>query len=135
MKDGKVGDETRIVAALETLRWLGQRGAMTIILSHLGRPDGKADPKYSLRPVAARLGERLGTPVAVVDECVGPAPVAASHAVPDGGFVLFENVRFNAEEETNDPAFARELAQSGDLYVNDAFGTAHRAHADRKSVV
>ncbi len=134
MKDGKVGDETRIVAALETLRWLGQRGAKTIILSHLGRPDGKADPKYSLRPVAARLGERLGTPVAFVDDCVGPAAVAASHAVPDGGFVLFENVRFHAEEETNDPAFARELAQSGDLYVNDAFGTAHRAHASTVGV-
>jgi len=134
MKDGKVGDETRIVAALETLRWLGQRGAKTIILSHLGRPDGKADPKYSLRPVAARLGERLGTPVAFVDDCVGPAAVAASHAVPDGGFVLFENVRFHAEEETNDPAFARELAQSGDLYVNDAFGSAHRAHASTVGV-
>ena len=134
MKDGKVGDETRIVASLETLRWLSQRGAKTVILSHLGRPDGKADPKYSLRPVAARLGERLGMPVAFVDDCVGPAAVAASHAVPDGGFVLFENVRFHPEEETNDPAFARELAQSGDLYVNDAFGTAHRAHASTVGV-
>ena len=134
MKDGNVGDETRIVAALETLRWLSQRGAKTIILSHLGRPDGKADPTYSLRPVAARLGERLGTPVAFVDDCVGPAAVAASRSVPDGGFVLFENVRFHAGEETNDPAFARELAQSGDLYVNDAFGTAHRAHASTVGV-
>jgi phosphoglycerate kinase len=134
MKDGKVGDETRIVAALETLRWLSQRGAKTIILSHLGRPDGKVDPKYSLRPVAARLGERLGMPVAFVDDCVGPAAVAASRAVPDGGFVLFENVRFHAGEEANDPAFARELAQSGDLYVNDAFGTAHRAHASTVGV-
>jgi phosphoglycerate kinase len=134
MKDGKVGDETRIVAALETLRWLSQRGAKTIILSHLGRPDGKVDPKYSLRPVAARLGERLGMPVAFVDDCVGPAAVAASRAVPDGGFVLFENVRFHAGEEANDRAFARELAQSGDLYVNDAFGTAHRAHASTVGV-
>jgi phosphoglycerate kinase len=134
MKDGAVGDETRIVAALETLRWLGARGAKTIILSHLGRPDGKPNPKYSLRPVAARLGERLGTPVAFVDDCVGAAAVAASHAVPDGGFVLFENVRFHAEEEANDPAFARELAKSGDLYVNDAFGTAHRAHASTVGV-
>ncbi len=134
MKDGNVGDETRIVAALETLRWLSGRGAKTIILSHLGRPDGKVDPKYSLRPVAARLGERLGIPVAFVDDCVGPAAVAASRAVPDGGFVLFENVRFHAEEEKNDPAFARELAQSGDLYVNDAFGTAHRAHASTVGV-
>ncbi len=134
MKDGKVGDETRIVASLETLRWLSQRGAKTIILSHLGRPDGKPDPKYSLRPVAARLGERLGMPVAFVDDCVGAAAVAASRAVPDGGFVLFENVRFHPEEETNDPAFARDLAQSGDLYVNDAFGTAHRAHASTVGV-
>jgi phosphoglycerate kinase len=134
MKDGAVGDETRIVAALETLRWLRERGAKTIILSHLGRPDGKPDPKYSLRPVAARLGERLGTPVTFVDDCIGAAAVAASHAVADGGFVLFENVRFHAGEEANDPAFARELAKSGDLYVNDAFGTAHRAHASTVGV-
>jgi phosphoglycerate kinase len=134
MKDGAVGDETRIIAALETLRWLRERGAKTIILSHLGRPDGKPNPKYSLKPVAARLAEHLGTPVAFVDDCVGAAAVAASHAVPDGGFVLFENVRFHAEEEANDPAFARELAQSGDLFVNDAFGTAHRAHASTVGV-
>ena len=111
-----------------------QRGAKTIILSHLGRPDGKPNPKYSLRPVAARSRERLGTRGAFVDDCVGPAAVAASRALPDGGFVLFENVRFHAEEEANDPAFARELAQSGDLYVNDAFGTAHRAHASTVGV-
>jgi phosphoglycerate kinase len=134
MKDGAVGDETRIVAALETLRWLGQRGAKAIILSHLGRPDGKPDAKYSLRPVAARLGERLGAPVGFVADCVGTAAVAASHAVANGGFVLFENVRFHAGEEANDPAFARELAKSGDLYVNDAFGTAHRAHASTVGV-
>ena len=134
MKDGAVGDETRILATLETLRWLGDRGAKTVILSHLGRPDGKPNPKYSLRPVAARLAERLGRPVTFVDDCVGPAAVAASHAVADGGFVLFENVRFHAGEEANDPAFARELAQSGDLYVNDAFGTAHRAHASTVGV-
>lgn len=134
MKDGAVGDETRIVAALETLRWLRERGAKTVILSHLGRPDGAVNPKYSLRPVAARLAERLGTPVAFADDCIGPAAVAASHAVPDGGFVLFENVRFHPGEESNDPAFARELARSGDLYVNDAFGTAHRAHASTVGV-
>jgi phosphoglycerate kinase len=134
MKDGAVGDETRITASLETLRWLHDHGAKTIILSHLGRPDGKADPKYSLRPVAARLSERLGMPVTFVDDCIGAAAVAASHAVPDGGFVLFENVRFHAEEEANDPGFASELAKSGDLYVNDAFGTAHRAHASTVGV-
>jgi phosphoglycerate kinase len=134
LKNGAVGDETRILAALPTLRWLGARGAKTIVLSHLGRPDGKVDPKYRLRPVAARLAERLGQPVAFVDDCIGDAAVAASHAVPDGGFVLFENVRFHAEEEANDAAFAHALAQSGDLYVNDAFGTAHRAHASTAGV-
>jgi phosphoglycerate kinase len=134
LKDGAVGDETRIVAALETLRWLGAHGAKTVILSHLGRPDGKVDPKYSLRPVAVRLGQHLGTPVGFVDDCIGPAAVAASRALADGAFVLFENVRFHAEEEANDPGFAAALAQSGDLYVNDAFGTAHRAHASTAGV-
>ncbi len=134
LKDGAVGDETRIVAALETLRWLGAHGAKTVILSHLGRPDGKVDPKYSLRPVAARLTQHLGTPVEFVGDCIGPAAVAASRALADGAFVLFENVRFHAGEEANDPAFAAALAQSGDLYVNDAFGTAHRAHASTAGV-
>ncbi|HTJ28771.1 MAG TPA: phosphoglycerate kinase [Candidatus Limnocylindria bacterium] len=134
MKDGAIADETRITAALPTLRWLHEHGAKTVILSHLGRPDGKPNPKYSLRPVAARLTELLGTPVTFVDDCVGDAAVAASKSLPDGGFVLFENVRFHAEEEANDPTFARALAQSGDLYVNDAFGTAHRAHASTAGV-
>ena len=134
MKDGAVGDETRILASLQTLRWLHEHGAKTIILSHLGRPDAKPNPKYSLKPVAERLAEHLKTPVAFVDDCVGAAAVAASNAVPDGGFALFENVRFHAEEEANDAGFAKELAQSGDLYVNDAFGTAHRAHASTVGV-
>jgi phosphoglycerate kinase len=134
MKNGAIADETRITAALPTLKWLHERGAKTVILSHLGRPDGNADPKYTLRPLAARLAELLGTPVQFVDDCVGDAAVAASHALPDGGFALFENVRFHAEEETNDPAFAKQLARSGDLYVNDAFGTAHRAHASTAGV-
>jgi phosphoglycerate kinase len=134
MKDGAIADETRITAALPTLRWLHEHGAKTVILSHLGRPDGKPNPKYSLRPVATRLAELLGTPVRFVGDCVGPEAVAASRALPDGGFALFENVRFHPEEEANDPAFARELAASGDLYVNDAFGTAHRAHASTAGV-
>jgi phosphoglycerate kinase len=133
-KDGAIADETRITAALPTLRWLREHGAKTVILSHLGRPDGKPNPKYSLRRVAARLAELLGTDVRFVDDCVGEAAVAASRAVPDGGFALFENVRFHAEEEANDPAFAQELARAGDLYVNDAFGTAHRAHASTAGV-
>ncbi len=133
-KDGAIGDETRITAALPTLRWLHDHGAKTVILSHLGRPDGKPNPKYSLRPVASRLAELLGTGVRFVDDCVGEAAVAASRAIPDGGFALFENVRFHPEEEANDAAFAQELARSGDVYVNDAFGTAHRAHASTAGV-
>jgi phosphoglycerate kinase len=134
MKDGAIADATRIDAALPTLHWLRERGAKTVILSHLGRPDGKPNPRYSLRPIAARLTELLGSEVRFVDDCVGEAAIAASKALPDGGFALFENVRFHPEEEANDPAFARELAKSGDLYVNDAFGTAHRAHASTTGV-
>ncbi len=134
MKDGAIGDQTRINAALQTLRYLHEHGAKTVILSHLGRPDGKPQAKYSLRPVAVRLAELLATPVQFLDDCVGEACVDASHALPDGGFALFENVRFHAEEEANDPLFARELAASGDIYVNDAFGTAHRAHASTAGI-
>ena len=134
MKDGAIADDTRITAALPTLHWLREHGAKTVILSHLGRPDGKPNPAYSLRPVATRLAELLGTDVRFVDDCVGEAAVTASRALPDGGFALFENVRFHAGEEADDPAFARELAQSGDLYANDAFGTAHRAHASTAGV-
>jgi len=134
MKNGAVADDTRLVAALPTLRWLHDHGARTVILSHLGRPDGKPDPKFSLRPIATRLSELLGDPVGFVDDCIGDAAVAASKALRDGEFVLFENVRFHPEEEANDPAFARELARSGELYVNDAFGTAHRAHASTAGV-
>jgi phosphoglycerate kinase len=133
-KDGTIADATRIEAALPTLRYLHEHGAKTVILSHLGRPDGKPDPKYSLRPVAARLSELLGTPVTFVADCVGEACVDASHALEDGGFALFENVRFHPEEEANDPLFARELAASGDIYVNDAFGTAHRPHASTAGI-
>ena len=134
MKDVAITDETRITAALPTLRRLRERGAKTVILSHLGRPDGAPNPAYSLRPLAARLSALLGTAVGFVDDCVGGAAVAASRALPDGGVVLFENVRFHPGEEANDPAFARELAASGDLYVNDAFGTAHRAHASTAGI-
>jgi phosphoglycerate kinase len=134
MKDGEIADDTRITAALRTLRWLHDHGAKTVILSHLGRPDGKPNPKYTLRPIAARLADLLDVEVGFVGDCVGPECVAASHALPNGGFVLFENVRFHPEEEANDPAFAQELARSGDLYVNDAFGTAHRAHASTAGV-
>jgi phosphoglycerate kinase len=134
MKDGVVGDETRIVATLDTLRYLRNRGARVAVLSHLGRPDGKVVPSLSLRPVAAALAERLGSEVGFADDCVGPAAGAAAAAMEDGEIVVFENVRFHAEEEANDPAFARELAKLGEIYVNDAFGTAHRAHASTEGI-
>jgi phosphoglycerate kinase len=134
MKNGEIADETRITAALPTLRWLHDHGAKTVILSHLGRPDGTVNPKYSLRPIASRLADLLDVEVGFVGDCVGPECVAASQALPSGGFVVFENVRFHPEEEANDPGFAQELARSGDLYVNDAFGTAHRAHASTAGV-
>ncbi|MFZ1125896.1 MAG: phosphoglycerate kinase [Candidatus Baltobacteraceae bacterium] len=134
MKDGAVADDTRIVAALETLRYLRDQGARTIVLSHLGRPDGKVVPKHSLRPVAAYLGKRLGSPVAFAEDCVGPAAEAAAAALGDGDIVVLENVRYHAEEEANDPAFAKALASLGELYVNDAFGTAHRAHASTEGI-
>ena len=134
LKDGAVGDDTRIVAALETLRYLRDQGARTIVLSHLGRPDGNVDPKLSLRPVAAELAERLASPVAFASDCVGDVATAAVDALKDGDIVLLENVRFHSEEEANDPAFAKRLASLGDLYVNDAFGTAHRAHASTEGI-
>ena len=134
MKDGAVGDPTRILAALATLRHLHENGARTIVLSHLGRPDGAANPKYSLAPVARVLSERLGLPVAFAADCIGEPAQKAAAALADGDIVLLENVRFHREEEANDPAFARELASLGDLYVNDAFGTAHRAHASTEGI-
>ncbi len=134
LKDGAVGDDTRIVAALETLRYLHEQGARTIVLSHLGRPDGKADPALSLRPVAAELSKRLGVDVAFAHDCIGPVAETAVAGTSDGDIVLLENVRFHAEEERNDPSFAKALAALGDIYVNDAFGTAHRAHASTEGI-
>jgi len=131
---GGVADDTRIVAALPTIRYLVERRARVVLASHLGRPKGEPDPKYSLAPVARRLGELLGTPVALAPDCAGPAAAAAVDGLKPGGVLLLENLRFHAEEEKNDRDFARELAALADLYVNDAFGTAHRAHASTTGV-
>jgi phosphoglycerate kinase len=130
----EVADYTRIDAAIPTLRALHERGARVIVLSHLGRPDGKPDARYSLRPVAAALAQRLGVPVAFAADCVGPVAREAVAKLNDGDVLLLENVRFHAGEERDDPAFARELASLGDVYVNDAFGTAHRAHASTEAL-
>ena len=126
---GRISDDTRILAAAPTLRSLSDRGAKVIVLSHLGRPDGKVVDGLSLAPVASRLGELLGMTVKLAADCVGPVAEAAIDAMNEGDVLLLENVRFHKEEEANDPAFAKQLAALGDLYVNDAFGTAHRAHA------
>ncbi len=130
----RITDDTRIRAALPTIRYVIEHGGKAILISHLGRPKGKKDPKYSLAPVAVRLSELLDKKVLFVDDCIGPRVQEVVGKMKDGDVVLLENLRFYPGEEAGDDAFARELASLADVYIDDAFGTAHRAHASMVGV-
>ena len=134
LADGVIGDDTRIRAAIPTVEALRARGARVILCSHLGRPKGAPRPELSLQPVCDRLGELLGDPVRFADDCIGPAAEEQAAQLAEGDVLLLENLRFHAEEEQDDPAFAAALAALADVYVNDAFGAAHRAHASTAGV-
>jgi phosphoglycerate kinase len=134
MAEGRVTDDTRLKAALPTIEKLRKGGAKVILLAHFDRPKGKRVPEMSLRPVVEPLGKLLGSPVGFADDCVGPSAKAAVDAMQPGDVLLLENVRYEAGEEKNDPELAKALAANGDLYVNDAFSAAHRAHASTEGL-
>lgn len=134
ISDARITDDTRIEASLPSIKYVIEKGGRLILASHLGRPKGKPEGKYSLKPVATRLSELLGKPVQFAPDCVGPEVQKLASALRDGDILLLENLRFHAEEEKNDAAFAKELASLCDVYVNDAFGAAHRAHASTAGI-
>ena len=136
IKNGTIGDDTRIRASLPTIKHALEQGATVILASHLGRPKGKPNPEYSLKPVAARLSQLLGRPVEFAEDSIGEVAKAAIERASKGSkVVLLENLRFHPEEEKNDSGFAKELANLAEVYVNDAFGSAHRAHASTEGIV
>src|SRR5438034_7570067 len=134
IKNGRLMDDTRIRESIPTIADLVERSARLILMTHLGRPDGQVDDAYRTTALANRLAELVSRPVTHVNDCVGPAVEAVVKAMRDGDIVMLENVRFHPGETKNDPAFARQLAALGDVYVNDAFGTAHRAHASTAGI-
>jgi phosphoglycerate kinase len=134
LRDGEITDDLRITAALPTIQWLREQDAEVVVCSHLGRPKGKVDPHYSLAPVAKRLGVLLGCDVELSPEVEGFASINMAQSLDCGQVMMIENLRFQAGEESNDPAFASNLSQLGDVYVDDAFGAAHRAHASTEGV-
>jgi phosphoglycerate kinase len=135
VEDGKVTDDTRIVAAIPTIRAiLDQKPKAVILMSHFGRPKEGPDPKYSIKPVVPVLSEKLGMPVAFAEDCVGEVAEKAVEALPEGGVLLLENTRFHPTETKNDLELAKQMAKLGDIYVNDAFGSAHRAHSSTEGV-
>ena len=133
-ENNNITDENRIVGALPTIKYLIENGAKVILCSHMGRPKGEFNMKYSLAPVAKRLSEKLGKDVVLAADVIGDSAKSLTANMKDGDVVLLENVRFHKEEEKNDPAFAKQLADLADVFVNDAFGTAHRAHASTAGV-
>jgi phosphoglycerate kinase len=129
-----IKDDSRILGALPTINYLIEHGAKVILMSHLGRPEGQVNMQFTLKPVADKLSELLKKPVKFAADCIGPEALKLSQELQEGQVLLLENLRFHAEEEKNDPGFAKQLSELGDLYVNDAFGTAHRAHASTEGV-